>query len=89
MKEIKSLQNETKLSIVILLIFLIIFHSTLNPENKFYKSLLYSIFFILFVVNLFLLKEFPEIVILYSSLFILIWYQYNLKKNNNNDLPEN
>jgi energy-coupling factor transporter transmembrane protein EcfT len=89
MKEIKSLQNETKLFIVILLIFLIIFHSTLNPENKFYKALLYSIFFILFVVKLFLLKQYPEIVILYSSLFILIWYQYNLKKNNNNNLPEN
>ena len=37
MKEIESLNNSTKLSIVILLIFLIIFYNDLTPKIKLTK----------------------------------------------------
>lgn len=81
MKEIESLNSSTKLSIVILLIFLIIFYNDLTPKNKTYKGLIYCFLFILFILNLILFKKFPEILILYSSFFIFMWYEYNLKKN--------
>jgi len=81
MKEIKSINNSVKLSIVILLIFLIIFYNDLNPKNKTYKSLIYCFLFTLFIISLVVLKKFPEILILYSSFFIFMWYEYNLKKN--------
>jgi hypothetical protein len=80
MVHIKTLQNETKLSLVIILIFLIIFYNKFIPETKFYKTILYYIIFIIFILNLFLLKEFPGIVLLYSSLFIFVWYEYNFIK---------
>ena len=80
MVHIKTLQNETKLSLVIILIFLIIFYNKFIYETKFYKTILYYIIFIIFILNLFLLKEFPGIVLLYSSLFIFVWYEYNFIK---------
>mgnify|MGYP006100045773 CR=1 FL=1 len=78
MKPIKSLKKEIKLFIVIILIFFIIFYSNLKPENKYYKKIIYYVMFLLFIFNLFLLKEFPGIVLLYSALFIFVWYEYNI-----------
>jgi RsiW-degrading membrane proteinase PrsW (M82 family) len=82
MKEIKSINNSVKLSIVILLIFLIIFYNDLTPKNKTYKNLIYCFLFTLFIISLVVLKKFPEILILYSTFFIFMWYEYNLNKNN-------
>lgn len=73
----KRLSNELNQFLVISLIFLIIFRDNidlLKNKNTYYLLCL------IFIINLFVLKNEPGIILLYSILFILIWYEHN-KKN--------
>jgi hypothetical protein len=72
----KRLSNELNQFLVISLIFLIIFRDNidlLKNKNTYYLLCL------IFIISLFVLKNEPGIILLYSILFILIWYEHNIK----------
>ena len=74
---VEYITNELKIVIVSILIFSIIF---INDIDFFNSKITYLLMYIIFVLNLILLKNYPGIVILYSSLFTLLWYKHNLEE---------
>ena len=73
---INNLCKSYRLSIVIILIFFIIF---INDIDLFNSKITYYIMYIIFILNLFMLKDNPGIVLLYSTLFTILWYKHNLE----------
>jgi len=72
----KRLSNELNQFLVISLIFLIIFRDNIDLlKNK----NIYYLLCLIFIISLFVLKNEPGIILLYSILFILIWYEHNIK----------
>lgn len=74
---VEYITNELKIVIVSILIFSIIF---INDIDFFNSKITYLLMYIIFVLNLILLKKYPGIVILYSSLFTLLWYKHNFEE---------
>lgn len=70
-----KLSNELKQAVLLLLIFVIIFRE--NIEILKLKETYYVLYIIL-IINLYLLKNEPAVILLYSILFILIWYNHNM-----------
>ena len=72
----KRLSNELNQFLVISLIFLIIFRDNID----FFKNKnTYYLLSLIFIISIFVLKNEPGIILLYSILFILIWYEHNIK----------
>ena len=72
----KRLSNELNQFLVISLIFLIIFRDNI----EFFKNKnIYYLLCLIFIISIFVLKNEPGIILLYSILFILIWYEHNIK----------
>ena len=68
--------------LVTILIFLIIFRDNIDfLKNKY----VYYMMSIIFIINIFVLVNEPAILLLYSVLYILIWYDHNIKKINKNN----
>ena len=68
--------------LVTILIFLIIFRDNIDfLKNKY----VYYMMSIIFIINIFVLANEPTILLLYSALYILVWYDHNIKKNNKNN----
>lgn len=64
--------------LVTILIFLIIFRDNIDfLKNKY----VYYMMSIIFIINIFVLVNEPAILLLYSALYILVWYDHNIKKN--------
>ena len=75
-----NLSKNIKIGVILILIFLIIFYNEIIIENKNYSKILFYSIYIIFILNLFIFKNEPGIILLYSSLFTLLWYKYNFKK---------
>ncbi len=70
-----KISNELNQFLIISLIFLIIFRKNidlLKHRNSYY------LLCIIFVLSIFILKNEPGILLLYSTLFVLIWYEHNI-----------
>ena len=66
-----ELSNNIRLLIALLLIFTIIFRNKIDfLENK----KVYYIFFIIFCMNIFFLHKNPGIILLFSILFLFMWF---------------
>lgn len=72
------LEDRIKLSLIIVLIFSIIFKDNIELFKS--KSMYYFIF-IVFVLNVILLKNNPGIILLVACLFIYVWYDHNMVNN--------
>ena len=70
-----KISNELNQFLVISLIFLIIFRKNIDLL-KYRNS--YYLLCIIFILSIFILKNEPGILLLYSTLFILIWYEHNI-----------
>ena len=71
----KRLPTELNQFLIIALIFLIIFRDNINllkNKNTYYLLCL------IFIIIIFILKNEPGILLLYSILFVLIWYENNI-----------
>jgi len=71
----KRLPTELNQFLIIALIFLIIFRDNidlLKNKNTYYLLCL------IFIISIFILKNEPGILLLYSILFVLIWYENNI-----------
>jgi hypothetical protein len=68
--------------LVTILIFLIIFRDNIDfLKNKY----VYYMMSIIFIINIFVLANEPAVLLLYSALYILVWYDHNIKKINKNN----
>jgi hypothetical protein len=70
-----KLSNELKQVVLLVLIFAIIFRENIEI---FISKKTYYVLYIILIINLYLLKNEPAIILLYSILFILIWYNHNM-----------
>ena len=76
MKNDYIINKSLKLFIAIILIFSIIF---VNEIELFKSKIVYYFMFLIFISNLILLNNNPGIIILYSTLFIYVWYIHNIQ----------
>jgi hypothetical protein len=76
MKNDYIINKSLKLCIAIILIFSIIF---VNEIDLFKSKIIYYFMFLIFISNLILLNNNPGIIILYSTLFIYVWYIHNIQ----------
>jgi hypothetical protein len=72
-----KISNELNQFILIILIFLIIFRDNIDLLKQKY---IYYMMYIIFVISIFIFKNEPGILLLYSCLFILVWYEHNIYK---------
>lgn len=72
-----KISNELNQFILIILIFLIIFRDNIDLLKQKY---IYYMMYIIFVISIFIFKNEPGILLLYSYLFILVWYEHNIYK---------
>ena len=72
-----KISNELNQFILIILIFLIIFRDNIDLLKQKY---IYYMMYIIFVIIIFIFKNEPGILLLYSYLFILVWYEHNIYK---------
>ena len=79
MKDLLKNMSELNIFLLVILISLIVFKENID---LFKLKILYYITFVIFVLNVILVKNNPGIIILYSCLFMLIWYDHNIKNNN-------
>jgi|MDTG01.2.fsa_nt_gb hypothetical protein len=73
--KMKRISNELNQLLLILLIFLIIFRDNIDFLRDKY---VYYLMYIIFIISIFVLKNEPGILLLYSCLFILVWYKHNI-----------
>jgi hypothetical protein len=72
-----KITGELKIFTAFILIFSIIFRDNIE---LFKSKIIYYIIFLIFLLNNLIIKNNPGIIILFSSLFLLIWYDHNIKK---------
>ena len=69
-----KLNENLRLYIVIVLIFSIVF---VNKIDLFKSKVVYYFMCLIFLMNLMLLNNNPGVILLYSALFIYVWYMHN------------
>ena len=69
-----KLNKNLRLYIVIVLIFSIVF---VNEIDLFKSKVVYYFMCLIFLMNLMLLNNNPGVILLYSALFIYVWYMHN------------
>jgi hypothetical protein len=70
-----KLSNELKQAVLLVLIFVIIFRENIDILKL---KEIYYVLYIILIIKLYLLKNEPAVILLYSILFILIWYNHNM-----------
>ena len=73
----EKISNELNQFMLIILIFLIVFRDNIDLLKQKY---IYYMMYIIFVISIFIFKNEPGILLLYSYLFILVWYEHNIYK---------
>jgi hypothetical protein len=75
----EKISNELNQFMLIILIFLIVFRDNIDLLKQKY---IYYMMCIFFVISIFIFNNEPGILLLYSYLFILVWYEHNITIKN-------
>jgi hypothetical protein len=75
----EKISNELNQFMLIILIFLIVFRDNIDLLKQKY---IYYMMCVFFVISIFIFNNEPGILLLYSYLFILVWYEHNITIKN-------